>query len=92
MDKSAAVAAVARRLEPRALAALTWAQFVDAMTGLPADDKAALLAAVRAGADQAVGRAVLHHVRVKVRDLAATEATARLADDALGLADLDGVL
>lgn len=92
MDKATAVARIAARLAPDLWNGLTWAQFVDGMTGLDAAEKAALLAAVKGQNEAAIGRALLQHTRAKVRALAAAEATARLSDDALSLTELDGVL
>ena len=92
MDKATAIANIARKLAPRLWLGLTWSQFVDAMTGMDAAEKTAMLALVRGQNEQAIGRTILQHVRAKVRDLAAAEATTRLADDALALGEMDGIV
>lgn len=92
MDKPTAINNIARRLAPRLWGQLTWAQFVDAMTGMTAQEKAELLAVVRGQSAQAIGDAVLRQTRAHIKTLAVAEATTRLADDTLSLAEMDGVL
>ena len=92
MDKPTAVAALTKRLAPRVLRELTWAQFAAAVTGLSADDKAAILRAVQGAEARTLGEVLLAHVRDHVRSLAASEADTLLADDAISLAELDQVL
>ena len=92
MTKDEAIAIIARKLAPKYGETLTWAQFVDAVTGLTADEKATLVGLVRRQNAEGIGNMLLGQVRAHVRTLAVTEATTMLADDALSLAELDKVL
>ena len=92
MTKAEAIALITKRLLPRRMAALTWAEFVSGMGDMDAGQKADLLSAVRENNAERIGNAVLHQIRQTCRVLAATDAEAALADDSLSLAELDKVL
>lgn len=92
MNKDEAIAKIAKRLQATYAAGITWAQFVGAMGDLTAEEKAALLGAVRRENASAIGEHVIRQIRDWSRTQAVTEATTMLADDAISLAELDKVL
>lgn len=92
MTRDQALKILARRIAPRILSELTWAQFVGALSGLGDADKAEIMAAVRQQREKEFSTAIYGHVRRAVRALAITEATAMLANDSLDLSELDRVL
>ena len=92
MTKDEAIAKIAKRLRGQLLTLLTYPQFKDIVAAIDGDDKKDLLAALRAGNAQGVGNMLVRHCVEWSRAQAVTEATALLADDVLGLDELDKVL
>jgi hypothetical protein len=92
MTKDEAIQRIAKRLRGSNLSQMTYPQFKDVVAAVDGDDKKDLLAALRAENAQAVGNMLTRLCAAWAKDQAVTEATAMLADDVLGLDELDKVL
>lgn len=92
MNKAQAIKKLARKLAISKDTDLTWAAFLTAIEAADQSDQRAMLAAVKAQNDRAIGNHCLKLIRSQNAALALTEAEAMLADDVLGLAELDAVL
>ena len=92
MTKDEAIARIAKRLRGQLQTLITFPQFKDVVAAIDNDDKKDLLAALRAGNADAVGRMLVRHCEAWAKAQAVTEATTMLADDAISLDELDKVL
>jgi hypothetical protein len=84
--------AIAAKLVPTVRAALTFADFIEALEAATVDEQTALLAEVRNGAQRATGEQVLALVNAWVTAEATAQAQTACEGDTFSLADLGALL